>query len=258
MKHIPHVPVSCLLLGAALLLAALPPGAIARGRQTSIHMEQITGSARFMSAHPDMRWRREGMEAYETGQYAFAAGYFRRAAQYADKPSQAMYAEMLWNGEGVEQDRELAYAWMDLAAERGYPPFLMQRENYWAALGPAERERAVHRGQEVYEEYGDAVAKPRKEEVLRRNTRRGVTGSRVGAVHGRLSISFPDGVGEPLYGGITTGAMDGAIYYQDRYWKPRAYWAWQDRTWGLSRTGDATVGDLEALDRKQERNGDTP
>ena len=258
MTRIPHVPVSCLLLGTALLLATLPPGAVASGRQTDANMEQIVGSSRFMSAHPDLRWRQKGLESYERRQYAFAANYFKRAARYADKPSQAMYAEMLWKGEGVEQDRELAYAWMDLAAERGFPVFLAQREEYWAALDAAERRRAIRRGQDVYEEYGDEAAKPRKDEVLRRNFRRGVTGSRVGAVHGRLTVSFPDGVGEPLYGGITTGALPGEDFYQDRYWKPAEYWAWQDRTWQRARTGGASVGELETLDRQQERNGDPP
>ncbi len=42
---------------------------------------------------------------------------------------QALMAEMLWQGShDPPQDRAAAYAWMDLAAERGYPELLRQRE----------------------------------------------------------------------------------------------------------------------------------
>src|SRR3546814_9279963 len=70
-----------------------------------------------------------------------------------------MVAEMLWNGDGVERDRALAYAWMDLAAERGYAGFLGLRERYWSALDEAGRARALEAGQEVYAHYGDAAAR---------------------------------------------------------------------------------------------------
>ena len=230
---------------AGTLAVALCVGtAAASSRESSISQHDVVSSEGFLSAHPDLRWRLEGMEAYDQGQHGFAADYFRRAARFADKPAQAMYATMLWKGEGVEQDRPLAYAWMDLAAERGYPHFIAHREKYWDQLDAAEREDATRRGAAVYAEYGDEVAKPRLESRLHRG--RKVTGSRVGFV-GALTIMLPDGV-----------TVTGDDYYQDRYWKPRAYWAWQDRTWGRPPTGDATVGDLEALDRKQEQNGDPP
>lgn len=258
MNLAPSAPTVPALLFAALCAGFVMPGVAASGRDTSVNMEQIVNSEAFLSAHPDMRWRRKGMQAYDLGQYGFAANYFRRAAQYADKPSQAMYAEMLWEGLGVEQDRELAYAWMDLAAERGYPGFLAKRERYWASLDRNARRRAIERGRAVYAEYGDEVAKPRQEAVLQRQTRRGVTGSRVGAVTGKLEVILPSSLIGWQQTSLFQGGIAGEDYYQDRYWQPRAYWAWQDRTWGLSRTGDATVGDLEALDRKQERNGDPP
>ncbi len=59
---------------------------------------------------------------------------FLRAARYADKPSQAMIAQMLWNGDGVPVDRVMAYVWADLAAERGYPAFIATREKFWSEL----------------------------------------------------------------------------------------------------------------------------
>lgn len=57
---------------------------------------------------------------------------------------------------------------MDLAAERGYPELLRQREAYWAALDRQERERALAVGQELYARYGDDVARPRLGHQLRR------------------------------------------------------------------------------------------
>src|SRR3546814_17375883 len=77
--------------------------------------------------------------------------------------SQGMVAEMLWNGDGVERDRALADAWMDLAAERGYAGFHGLRERYWSALDEAGRARALEAGQEVYAHSGPAAPTPRKD-----------------------------------------------------------------------------------------------
>lgn len=66
-------------------------------------------SAGFLSAHPDLRYRLLGLEEYRQGNHADAFRFFRRAAYYADKPSQGMVAEMLWQDQGVPQDRALAY-----------------------------------------------------------------------------------------------------------------------------------------------------
>ena len=98
----------------------------------------------FLASHPDLRWRIEGARSYESKQYDRALTEFQRSAHHADKPSQAIIAEMYWSGTGVAMDRALAYAWMDLAAERGYATFLGQRERYWNALDEAAR---VHRQQ---------------------------------------------------------------------------------------------------------------
>lgn len=190
--------------------------------QESSKQRQVVNSMAFLSAHPDLRWRREGILAYDKRQLPLAAQYFQRAARFADKPSQAMYAEMLWLGEGVAADRALAYAWMDLAAERAYLPFLAKRERYWRELGEADRKRALVVGQAVYAEYGDAVAKPRLEKLLERAMRK-VTGSRTGFVGGvKILVPGPNGLWQ---------SIDGSQYYASKYWKPEQYWRWQDRTW---------------------------
>lgn len=194
-------------------------------------------AAGFLTHHPDMKYRLLGMQAYERGDFEDAFRYFRRAAFHADKPSQGMVAEMYWNGEGTPQDRALAYAWMDLAAERGYAGFLGLRERYWAALSAAERQRAILEGQEIYARFGDAAAKPRYEAILRVG-RKQMTGSRTGFT-GNLRIVVPGPGGEQT--------IQGSRFYDDRYWDATKYWAWTDRIWAKPRIGRVDVGEVEAV-----------
>lgn len=227
-------------LVAALLLALGATQAQAQGKQPE-HVDRMVLTEGFLSAHPDLRWRLEGMRAYDAKDYDVAMSRLLRAARHADKPSQAMVAEMHWRGVGVPQDRALGYAWMDIAAERLYPAFIAYRETYWEALSPAEREDAIARGQAVLAEYGDDVAKPRLESVLRRE-RRNVTGSRVGFV-GNLDIIPMTG---PLAG--TGMTISGDQYYADKYWEPKAYWAHQDTIWNAPLRGRVVVGEMERAD----------
>ena len=103
----------------------------------------------FLQAHPDIRWRREGLHAFHHKRYDEAHAMFLRAAHYADKASMAMLAEMYWKGLGVARDRPIGYAWMDLAAERMYPNFTILRERYWSELDQAEQAAAIERGGHV-------------------------------------------------------------------------------------------------------------
>ena len=73
----------------------------------------------FLRAHPDLEYRLKGMEALQRGRNEEAFRHFQRAARYADKASQAMVAEALWEGRGVAADRAQGYVWMDMAAELG-------------------------------------------------------------------------------------------------------------------------------------------
>jgi hypothetical protein len=45
---------------------------------------------------PDLRWRQAGLLEMERGNEGLARAYLTRAAHYADKPAQAMLAELLW------------------------------------------------------------------------------------------------------------------------------------------------------------------
>lgn len=219
---------------ALAVLLALPLAATAGTTEVEPRTEVLT--AGFLRYHPDIKHRLDGVQAMERGDPAAALDAFRKAARWADKSSQAMVAEMLWKGQGTAVDRAGAYAWMDLAAERGYRPFATLRERYWAQLDAAERERALAVGQSVYADFGDAVAKPRLERELKRGSRQ-VTGSRVGSV-GALRIMIPGPGGSWM-------TVDGETYYARHYWQPKAYFEWQDQIWRDPPTGTVEVGELQ-------------
>lgn len=194
----------------------------------------------FREAHPDLQWRAMGLGQYRDGKHTEAFQSFKKAAFYADKFSQSMVANMYWNGQGTEPDRALAYVWMDLAAERMYHDFLQLRELYWSMLDDSQRADAVHRGQAIFAEYADRVAKPRMEEQLLK-VRRNFTGSRLGWVSSGLHV-IPrrgPGAGRPIPGGLM---------YPPEYWDPEQYWCTQDNYWLPPQgEGKVDVGDLEQI-----------
>lgn len=238
------MPAKSLSLILSLLLALAPVAAFAQNTSKAAPpdpaADPLLTKAGFLATHPDLDFRKRGLEAFKAGEREDAFRHFQRAAFYADKPSQGMIAEMLWNGHGVARDRALAYAWMDLAAERGYSTFLSAREHYWDELDAAERERALEEGQAIYAKYGDAAAQPRIAAVLRRGLRN-KTGSRTGAGAANLSIIIPgshDGDSE---------VIDGSKFYDSKYWNPKEYQAWHDAVWMRPRIGRVDVGDVQQV-----------
>ena len=194
----------------------------------------------FLQYHPDQSYRLDGLKAYHDGNYDFALRDFRTAARFADKPAQAMLASMYWEGRSVQQDRALAYAWMDLAAERGYPWLLADRERYWQGMTEDEHRRAIEVGQAIYDEYGDDAAMPRLGVWMHRGKMQ-ATGSHAGFV-GNMSEH------KPSPAGLLAGASwDGNAYYAARYWQPIEYLGWQNSTWHPSSTGKVDVGALEKV-----------
>jgi len=140
----------------------------------------VAGAGSFEESHPDQYFRNRAADAVTANRWSSAIADFRRAARFADKPSQLALAFAYWNGDGVEADRATAYAWADLAAERGVPAFLAVREKMWSTLTEAERERAVAVGRELADTYADASAKRRMAHRLRHGQRQ-KTGSRTGS-----------------------------------------------------------------------------
>jgi uncharacterized protein len=234
MSLLPRSFLLCGLLLAGCAAVREHQQAVASGRADAALARKAWESPGFLAHHPDIRERKRGFWLDEQGRHAEAAAAFRAAARHADKPAQAMLAEYHLAGRGVVQDPAAAYAWMDLAAERGYPLFLARRERQWQALDPAQRARALRLGRALYAEYGDAVAQPRMAAALQRG-RAAMTGSRVGAA-GRLTVYLP---GDAGWVGIP-----GTVYYADRYWRSVDYFAWIDAVHGRWPEGAVEVGPL--------------
>ena len=86
---------------------------------------------------------------------------------------------------------------------------------------------------ELFAEYGDAVAKPRIAEVLRR-ARAELTGSRTGSQVSNMEIQYESG-------GMSR-TIKGSEYYAPKYWDPVQYHSWQDATWEKVPVGTVDVG----------------
>lgn len=238
---------TCLGVALALALAGSAYAQEAPIPELAPADHDVVMSESFMRAHPDLLYRLRGLGALQRGENGQAEAYFRRAARYADKLSQAFLAQMLWDGTGIPQDRALAYAWIDLAAERGTPMLLAERERYWATLDATERERAVREGKAIYAEYADAVAQPRLEREMRRALKDDV-GSRTSNRSAQLNLCVGDWRvkdGEV----ICNRTVSSTRYYQDRFWKPAQYWQWQEQQLSAPR-GEIRLGTPETLPKE--------
>ena len=224
----------CLMLASiSFVPVALADGAASRHLQDEVLLagENFAG---FVESHPDLRNYRTGIREYRLGNLEKAFRSFRMASRYSDKPSQAVVAEMHWHGKGVALNRPLGYAWMDLAAERGNHRLLAQREKYWEAMSEAERAQALALGEQVYAEFGDAVAQRRLEVALRREKNQ-LAGSRTGYT-GNTQIAAPmpgagDAAGGDPHGVIPMISVPASSFYASAYWDPKEYYAWRERLW---------------------------
>lgn len=198
--------------------------------------QAVMASKAFLDAHPDMKFRTEGFLAFEEGRFDDARVNFTSAADFADKPSQAMLAEMAWKGIGQSQDRAMGYVWADLAAERGYRQFVVLRESYWSKMTPAEQARAMEVGQSVLERYGDASAQRRLVKYLQR-ARRLMIGGRP---RKDVTVMVPGPYGMPTY-------IRGHDFYAPKFWEPKLYFEWVDAVWKDPPIENVEVGPLEGV-----------
>lgn len=200
-------------------------------------MHDYDALVKMAANHPNELYRVYANKAAANGNWADAARNFRIAARYADKYSQHRLSMQYWHGVGVGTDRVEAYIWADLAAERGYPQFLAIREKMWAELTPQQQAEVPKRGQKVFDEYADVVAKPRVERAIAQGLRQR-TGSHTGFDAGLIISSI--GPGNQLFGSV--GGVSLKTMYDASRTDPKKYWAFEDMVW---KNGLVKVGEIE-------------
>lgn len=195
------------------------------------------------NSHPDLYGMTVGIRRYAHRQFHEALKYFEIGAYYADKLSQLSIGLMYLNGEGVPKDSARAWAWLDLAAERGYPDFVATRDRVRSQLSADEVAKARAVRAELESRYGDAVAKHRMEIQLRVRLMDAFTGSRTGFDFGIVQVH--PGRCDPLLsiGGhvLAEAGCDRGAYLAKDNWNPKLYFSARDREWEDSRA-QVTVG----------------
>jgi hypothetical protein len=256
-----NAPGPCLRAVACALSLFAMGGALAEDKlqltgASFLEIDELVIAAK---GRPNEEHRLRGLKSYKTGHYRDALKSFEVAAYNADKYSQHYLSLMHWHGVGAERDPVQAYIWSDLAAERGSKPLLVLREKIWSQLTPEQQEQVQVRGEDFYDKYGDAVAKPRAESAMRQFAR-DMTGSRTGYRNQRLETSGP-----PVNGafGMKTGSNAAAYAISERatpdelYGKDgglrrlSTYWQQQDRLL----EGKVEVGPLQNVPTPKGENG---
>lgn len=214
----------CIPFAATALASDVPPHA------AGLTGEDVTivSTESFLTAHPDQLYRLKAQGALHEGDAVAARRHFTLASRYADKLSQAMLAQMWWDGKGGETDRALAYVWMDLAAERRTPLFLAERERFWNALDTAQRQRALAIGKAIFDEYADDVAQPRLEREMRK-AQLATVGSRIAHRSGKMDVCIGTSWITMDHQFVCNERISAHRYYQARFWEPAQYWAWQEQ-----------------------------
>ena len=192
--------------------------------------------------HPDLYGMTQGMLAYAHHHYAQAMKDFKYGALYADKLSQLSLGLMYMNGQGTAKDPVTAYAWLDLAAERGYPKFVATRDDLAKTLSADQLARAKRLRAKLAQRYGDAVAKHRMAVQLRQGMMN-ITGSHTGFDSGVIQLSAVRCGPQLIIGGravpqIGCGGMND--FRRKDNWQPKLYFAARDREW----MAQVTVGPL--------------
>jgi hypothetical protein len=180
--------------------------------------------------HDDLLGEFTGFSYYARKRYVDALHYFEIGAYYADKPSQISIGLMHLRGEGTKADPVAALAWLDLAAERGYPAYVATRDRVKATLSPEQQTQAAILREQLAAKYGDVVAKPRLANELREGRRR-MTGSRAGFDDGITFLS-PEALGNPREAGsMSVGAVGVCAkgFWDPECWEPDQYFAMRDR-----------------------------
>jgi hypothetical protein len=194
--------------------------------------------------HPDLFGEFAGMRRYAHHDYAGALKYLKIGAYYSDKLSALSIGLMYLNGEGVARDPVTAYAWLSVAAERGYPDFVATRDRVKAML-TAEQLLQAHKAlANLTAEYGDKVAKRRLVMQLRQGQMQ-ITGSHTGFDSGivQLRTGHCSGPAVEIGGEPMPKTGCGGNVYAKWRWDPKTYFAVRDSHWKAT----VSVGAIDAV-----------
>ena len=209
--------VATLMFAAAALAGAPAHAAEEAYTDSSVHYDQV------------FRWR--AMEAFQSGDVASAIRNFERAARFADKPSQFALGVIHMNGDGVPRDRALAFAWLDVAAERGYEEIVEQRDILWEQLTDGERAAGQFLAKRLVAKYGDAKAKPRHRSRTLAALQHSLGKSK--SVRDDVIVTDLANCSAGLVDFRRGNACHERDFYSSRF-DPKHYWAVQDAAWGAS------------------------
>lgn len=234
----------------AALLAVVSTTSHARAQEPVVKLghfnqNQIDHQLYLAAGHPNELWRYQGLRQHLSGRDAQAVLHFERAAGYADKISQHYLSLLYWYGQGVPQDRVLAYIWSDLAAERGQRNLLRIREKMWLELTDAQRAQVIVRGEGMHRQYADASTRIRTERALFRFASQ-MTGSKAGFDGQNLAVQFGPST---LQGTSYEVGITGLAMYGDARTDRRVYWQAQDRMLEGPLRATVNIGPVEPDDR---------
>lgn len=171
--------------------------------------------------NPGLQLYYEAVRHYENRNHAQAFEDYEESAHWGNKLSQFNLGTMYYNGIHVGRDPARAWAWIKMAAERGYQQLIDMEEAIWDELDDAQRTRAERiLERELLPEYGDAVALPRMERFVNRRYR-SATGSRLGGVAGSNPVWV-----QPRDQVQSTGD----VYYGEENWRVDR-WLEQEAAW---------------------------
>ena len=191
--------------------------------------------------HSNERHRLFAQVAANNRRWTDAEKHFRIASTFADKYSQHRLSVMYWYGLGVPQDRIQAYVWADIAAERGYPQFLVVREWMWKSLTPEQQAATTQSGTAMYAQYGDVAAKERFAKALQLSAKRW-RAKQIGGIAAILP-------GKSKYGESATveESLAWGQAYAPENVQPDLYWAKEDRIMMIKggRTAEVEVGEIQ-------------
>ncbi|MCA1778853.1 MAG: hypothetical protein LC637_05595 [Xanthomonadaceae bacterium] len=197
---------------------------------------------------PGTQFLERGVRFYQQGDYKAAHGNFLLASRWADKMAQFNLGMMYVNGQHFERDPLRGWAWIKLAAERGYPQYVEVAEDIWRRFSDEHREVARRiLEQELKPEFGDEVTIDRTAMRMRRDRARvGGGGSRVG-VNRALYVTDRGG-----------NLFSGTEFYDPDRWDFRKIVQFETRLQKAIGAGNVTLRNFNTLEDEDGQSRSSP